>query len=46
MPNNCGVSHMGGAALEAYIKNHYGVVYFETFVNAASTGLVIANGGN
>lgn len=40
-----GASHMGGASLEAYVKNHFGKVYFDIFTNAASTGAVIAYGG-
>lgn len=40
-----GTSHMGGAALEAYLKQHMGGVYFETLINAAASGLGINAGG-
>lgn len=36
-----GVSHMGGRALAEYIRVHMGSFYFETFVSAAASGVVI-----
>ena len=35
------VGHMGGAAFEAWIKQHMGKIYFETFVSAAASGAVV-----
>lgn len=37
-----GISHMGGFALVGYVKNHMGSEFFERFVSAAATALVIA----
>ncbi|MCR4660601.1 MAG: sulfite exporter TauE/SafE family protein [Clostridia bacterium] len=33
-----GISHFGGAALETYVKNHMGSIYFETLISAAASG--------
>lgn len=35
------IRHMGGAALEYWLKQHMGRLYFETFISAAASGAVV-----
>ena len=35
------IGHMGGAALEYWVRQHMGKIYFETFVSAAASGAVV-----
>lgn len=35
------IGHMGGAKLEAWIKQHMGAIYFESFISAASSGAAL-----
>ncbi len=36
------IHHMGGVGLSNFIKSHMGFDFFERFVSAAATGMVIA----